>query len=288
MALDTQTFALRRSWLSTALTAIPSAPDIFAQSNLSQARKTFFAGKNQLTAIRNWLTCGGVLVPRQRQAALTELGTLQAAQDPRALHPVTWWLLHLQLCCNREAGPYSTFFTEFEVDGGWTTVEEIVERLNRASPPDGGGQSQATTQTYFAGVDGSFRPGQMLYGLGLVDRRSIVVGGVAKPALRRTSVRPAAGVVACATLLYHTEYHRSAATVTTADMLKCGVAKALGMKDKDYREALAEAHSDQELGTFLQYRRQVNLDSVQFLKQGGVALRALCLHAYRSGQVSWR
>ncbi len=288
MALDTQTFALRRSWLSTAFTAIPSAPDIFSQSNLSAARKTFFAGKNQLTAIKNWLTCGGVLVPRQRQAALTDLGALQAAQDPRALHPVTWWLLHLHLCCSREAGPYSTFFSEFEVDGSWVTVDEIVARLNRVGAADGGPQSQATTQTYFAGVDSAFRPGQMLYSLGLVDRRSIVVDGVAKPALRRTSVQPAVSVVACATLLYHTEHHQAAATVTTADMLKCGVAKALGMKDKAYREALAEVHSDQELGTFLQYRRQVNLDSVQFLKQGGPALRALCLNAYRSGQVSWR
>jgi hypothetical protein len=68
MPLDTQEFGIKRYWLSAALSHIPATPDIFVLSKqLSQARKLFLAGKNQLTAIRNWLAVAGVIETARRQ-----------------------------------------------------------------------------------------------------------------------------------------------------------------------------------------------------------------------------
>ena len=77
MPLDTQEFGIKRFWLATALDHIPAIPDIFVPSKqLSQARKLFLAGKNQLAAIRNWLVVAGIIETAKGQVKLSELGQL--------------------------------------------------------------------------------------------------------------------------------------------------------------------------------------------------------------------
>jgi|GEM_PF-5307453 len=62
MPLDTQQFGITRYWLAAALNHVPAMPDVFvASKQLSQARKLFLAGKNQLAAVRNWLAGAGVI-----------------------------------------------------------------------------------------------------------------------------------------------------------------------------------------------------------------------------------
>src|SRR4051794_14804245 len=100
MPLKTHTFGITRTWLSAALTELPKKPDIFAKANLSVARKTFLAGKNQLDAIKNWLSHAEVIETGRGSAELTELGKLMSAQDLRAERAWTWWLFHLHLSAN--------------------------------------------------------------------------------------------------------------------------------------------------------------------------------------------
>ena len=141
--------------------------------------------------------------------------------------------------------------------------------------------------TYFEGVEKAFRPGEMLFGLGLLERRNITVDGATKRALRRTAIVVPDTMIVYATLLFHRNHFSKQTTVATPELLKAGLAKSVGMRDKEFREALARIHSDRGLAEFLQYRRQVNLDSIQFLKQGNAALRTIRTAAYRSGVMTW-
>jgi hypothetical protein len=272
MTLDTQSFALKKNWLSAAFAAVADTEGVFGRDSLDAGRKAFLAGKNQLAAIRNWLACGEVIDVGRGVAALTNLGQLMSAQDPKARHAVTWWLLHLHLCANVGAFPYSTYFTQFDVDGNWITIDDVVKRLLRAEGEEGETRSEGTVETYFAGVESAFRPGEMLS---------------AKRVLRRTSVIAPDILVLYAALLFQSKFFSNQATVGTPDLLKAGLSKALGMKDKDFREALSRIHHNKDYAGFVQYRKQVNLDSVQFLKQGDAALRPIRTAAYKSGQVQW-
>ena len=124
MPLDTQQFGITRYWLAAALANVPAVPDIFVVSKqLSQARKLFLAGKNQLAAIRNWLAAAGVIETAKGQVRLSELGQLMAAQDPRAEMALTWWLFHLHLCVNPDAFPYPIFFLLYDSEGRWMSYQ---------------------------------------------------------------------------------------------------------------------------------------------------------------------
>jgi hypothetical protein len=288
MSLKNDTFPIKRYWLSAAFSVLGEMPDAFTSSRLREARKRFLAGGNQLTAIRNWLACGEVIDASGRRGVdLTDLGKLMGAQDSCAKSAVTWWLLHLHLCANNEAYPYSTFFTTFDVDGNWITVDDIVQRLLTVVADDGEARAVDTVATYFAGIENAYRPGQMLFGLGLLERRSVSIDGSLKRALRRTAIGAPDIMIVYAAILFHKKHFHRQATVATPELLKAGLSRALGMKDKDFREALSRIHHDRDFATFLQYRKQVNLDSIQFVKQGDAALKSLRTAAYRSGQVTW-
>ncbi len=69
--------------------------------------------------------------------------------------------------------------------------------------------------------------------------------------------------------------------------METGLARALGIRDADLREALARISQHAALSQVVQYRRQVNLDSVQFLKSGEGALRAIRTQAYSTPDVKW-
>ena len=137
MPLDTQEFGIKRYWLAAALNHIPAIPDIFIARQLSQARKLFLAGKNQLAAIRNWLAGAGVIETSKGQVKLSELGQLMAAQDARAETAWTWWLFHLHLCVNPDAFPYSAFFLLYDAEGRWMSLDDIIGDLHKHAEEKG-------------------------------------------------------------------------------------------------------------------------------------------------------
>lgn len=287
MPLDTQSFGMTRHWLSTALSRVPVDSDIFSAARLSDARKGFLAGKNQLAAIKNWLVSAGLVDLGRGRGELTELGQLMAAKDQRAEEAWTWWLVHLHLCANPDAAPYSTFFTGYDPAGtSWIPFTDVVEQVGQRMREGGNGVELATVKTYFAGVQQSFRAGWPLHDLRLVEQRAVDGdGGGAR--VRRCVTSPADIVVAYATLLFQHAFFPSNNTVEARVLLERGVAKAIGMRDQAYRDALSRIHQDSKLSGFLEYRRAVNLDSVQFVKMGIPALKQLRAYAYTLREVQW-
>lgn len=73
-------------------------------------------------------------------------------------------------------------------------------------------------------------------------------------------------------------------------MLGKGFARVLGLRESDVRESLSRITTHKEYGQFVQYRQQVNQDSVQFLRptDADAALRELRLNGYRSQAVRWQ
>lgn len=287
MALDTQSFPLKTNWLVSAFSIIPATGDVFTKHSLDVGRKAFLAGKNQLAAIKNWLTCGEVIDTSRGTAVLTDLGRLMSAQDPQANHPLTWWLLHLHLSASKNAFPYSTFFTTFDVDGNWVTLEEVVKRIFKIAEENGETLALGTVETYFSGIETAYRPGQMFYGLGLLERRDMIIDDASRRALRRKAILAPDAIVVYACLLFHRNHYPNQATVETKHLLKRGLSKALGMKDKDLRESLSRIHHDPIYSSIIQYRAQVNLDSIQFLKHGELVMKSIRQAAYRLGNITW-
>lgn len=283
MSLDTQTFGISQHWLSVALKEIPANPDIFRSSKLSVARKAFLAGSRQLPAIKNWLACGGIIAVSRGSAELTDLGKLMAAKDPSAKHAWTWWLFHLHLSANVDAFPYSTFFMLFDVDSrSWLKVEAVVSEIYKHLSEHDTGVTARTISTYFDGIESSFRLGQPFHELGLVERR--IVDGESGQRLRRCLVSPPDLITTYAVLLLHERFFPHEQTVETRKLLEHGLAKMLGQRSADIREALMRIHQSSGLAQFVQYSRVANLDSVSFPNH---SLQAVRTHGYSSGEVQW-
>jgi hypothetical protein len=286
MPLDTQEFGIKRYWLSAAINYIPAIPDIFVPSKqLSQARKLFLAGKNQLTAIRNWLAVAGVIETAKGQVKLSELGQLMAAQDARAETAWTWWLFHLHLCINPEAFPYSAFFLLYDAEGRWMSLDDIIAALHKHTQEKGSPLAQDTVDTYFRGVANTFQTGGFIHELGLIEERSSGDGG---KKVRRRLGRPEDTIVAYATILFQKRFYPGQPTVEAREILSCGLARVLGIRDSDVRESLGRVSTHRDLSQYVQYRQQVNQDSIQFLKPTESALKDMRIHGYRSQGVKWQ
>ena len=286
MPLDTQTFPITRHWAAAALREVPRNPEIFATKSLSLARKTFLCGSVQRTAIKNWLSRGELVAIGHGRSELTELGRLMAAQDERADRAWTWWLIHLHLCASNDSFPYSAFFLKNDAEGlAWRSADQIVkESLVSVAAENNLDLAESSVSTYFAGVDNAFRPGKPLFDLGLIERQDTDEG---KRRLRRTLVKPADVVTAYGTVLFHNSFFSDQTTVEARMLLERGIARALGIKDSQYRDALGRITQHTTLGQVIEYRHQLNLDSVQFLKSGEAALRAIRTQAYTSQEVRW-
>ena len=287
-ALDTQSFPLKKFWVAAALDITRTNPTIYsAKAELSNFRKIFLAGTNQRSAIKNWLSGSGVIKANGKNVALSHMGETIRKFDENARDALTWWLIHLHLSAN-DNFPYSAFFKTFDVDGGWLAVDDIVDTLCGEAKHQGIELADETIKTYFAGVDSSLRPGQMLYLLGLVERRKIKQDGAGKLLLRRTSIQPNLELIVYAALLLHRKYFRGEETVETKQLIKRGFSKILGMRDSSLRDQLAKICNSQTCATFVEYTRKQDIDSIYFKKQGNGAMEILRDHCYSTGVIKWK
>ena len=286
MSLDTQTFGISRYWLSSALTKLPSNPDLFSASSICTARKTFLAGKNQVAAIKNWLVSAEIVTVSSKQSVLTDLGRLMAAKDSRAESAWTWWLFHLHLCANLESFPYYAFFREYDPEiNSWLSFDEIIAKLVESQHVDGR-VSENTVETYFEGIERTFRPTWPIYGLGLVERR-LAPEESKKELIRRRRIEPNDLIVLYATLLLHNKFFANQSTVEAKQLIDKGLGRMLGIGTGNVRSSLVRIHQDTTLGQLLQYSHAANLDSIQFVKKGDDALKQVRLHTYVQGNVRW-
>ena len=288
MPLDTQKFPIKRHWLSTALKQIPATPDVFvASKQLSQARKMFLAGSVQLTAIRNWLLSAGVIESGRGQVKLSELGQLMAAQDARAEMAWTWWLFHLHLCDNPDSFPYLGFFQLFDTEGRWLSMDDIVDHLAKDAEERQLNIAKETVSTYFSGVAQTFQIGGFVNELGLLEERTIGEGRGSRK-LRRRLAKPEDLLVAYTAVLFQRRHYPGQATVEAREILGKGFARVLGLRESDVRESLSRITTHKELSQYIQYRQQVNQDSIQFLRQADATLRDLRLTGFRGQAVKWQ
>lgn len=286
MPLDTQEFGIKRYWLSAAINHIPAIPDIFVPSKqLSQARKLFLAGKNQVTAIRNWIAMAGVIDTAKGKVKLSELGQLMAAQDSRAESAWTWWLFHLHLCVNPEAFPYSAFFLLYDAEGRWMSLDDIISALHKHTEEMKNPLARDTVDTYFRGVANTFQTGGFVHELGLIEERSFSDRG---KKVRRRLGHPEDPIIAYATMLFQKQFYPGQSTVEAREILSCGLARVIGIRDSDVRESLGRVSTHRDLSQYVQYRHQVNQDSIQFLKPAESALKDMRIHGYRSQGVKWQ
>lgn len=288
MSLDTQTFGITRHWLTTAIKHIPSAPDVFIKSKqLNHARKLFLAGANQLPAIRNWLMAGGIIEKDKSKVKLTELGKLMAAQDSRAETALTWWLFHLHLCINPDAFPYSGFFLLYDSEGRWLSESDIVDCLAKHADEKQLNISKETVDTYFSGVAQTFLIGGFVHEMGLIEQRTLGDGKNSRRVRRRLG-RPDDTLVAYAAVLFQKQYYPGQATVEAREILGKGLSRVLGIRDSDVRDSLSRITTNKELSQHVQYRQQVNQDSIQFLRLAEAALQEIRTSGYRSQAVKWQ
>lgn len=288
MSLDTQTFGVSRHWLTTAIKNIPGAPEVFRKSKqLNHGRKLFLAGANQLPAIQNWLLAGGIIERDGNKVKLTELGQLMAAQDSRAESALTWWLFHLHLCINPDAFPYSAFFLLYDSEGRWLSEADIVDCLAKHADEKQLNISKKTVDTYFSGVAQTFLNGGFVHELGLIEQR-VLGDGRASRRVRRRLGRPDDTLVAYAAVLFQKQFYPGQATVEAREILGKGLSRVLGIRDSDVRDSLSRITTNKELSQHVQYRQQVNLDSIQFLRPAEAALREIRTSGYRSQAVKWQ
>ncbi len=288
MPLDTQQFGISRYWLSTAIKNIPSTPDVFVPSKqLSQARKLFLAGKNQLSAIRNWLVTAGVVEAGRGQVKLTELGQLMASQDPKAETALTWWLFHLHLCTNPDAFPYSIFFLQYDSEGRWMSFDDVIDALAKHADDKQLNITKDTVSTYFGGVIQTFQAGGFVHEMGLIEQRTVGDGRGSRKVRRRLG-KPDDLLVAYAAVLLQKQFYSGQATVEARELLGKGLARILGLRDSDVREALSRITTHKELSLYVQYRQQVNQDSIQFMRTAEATLKEIRTSGYRSQVVKWQ
>src|SRR5262249_34499124 len=135
----------------------------------------------------------------------------------------------------------------------WVSFDDVVSVLVADRKETGNELKENTVEKYFEGVERTFRPGQPVHSLGLVERR-MVPGEDGRERFRRCLAAPADIVVAYATLLFHDAHFRNQDTVEMRGLLEKGLGRSLGLRDAHLRDAMARVHQHPDLGTFIQYR----------------------------------
>jgi hypothetical protein len=210
-----------------------------------------------------------------------------AAQDARAEMAWSWWLFHLHLCINPDSFPYSGFFLLYDSEGRWMPFDEIVGSLFKQAEEHQLGLSPETVDSYFSGVARTFQADGFVHEIGLIEERTLGDGAGSRR-IRRRLCRPDDIVVAYAAVLFQKQFYPGQATIEAREILGKGLSKVIGVRDSDIRDAWSRITTHKELSHYVQYRQQVNQDSLQFLRPADAALREIRTASYRSQAVKWQ
>jgi hypothetical protein len=217
---------------------------------------------------------------------LTDLGKIIAAKDGVARSAWTWWLIHLHLSANVESFPYRTFFNSYDAGGKtWLTVDDIVKALHDNINDDGNSCSIKSVESWFGGIEITFRQNQPFQSLGLVERR--LVKGERTLRIRRVQTKPKDVVVVYAAMLFQKLFFKGQETVETRKLIDAGLANSIGLTPIELRNYFTRIHQSKGLGEFIQYRKAANLDSVQFSKREPDSLSKIRSYGYMAGDVRW-
>lgn len=133
-----ETFCIREGWLAKGLRAVQEDPLVFKKNYGADA---LGVGSNMAKAIRYWLKAFGLTEEKPKNGVtLSGLGNLVSKKDPYFEQLIVLWLLHINLCFNKEfCTSWYLFFKKFQLD---EFVKEDVENQLEKELMEYTGQSE--------------------------------------------------------------------------------------------------------------------------------------------------
>ena len=166
MPIDTQTFALSRWWANAGLISVKKNPSIFSNAQLRSARVELIAGKNQLTAIKNWLLAAQLIKKEANVHQVSRFGKSFLDNDPKFMSSRSWWAFHLMCCMGEDPYPYDALFKSLDADiRSFIGISELKKKILDLGP----GISSSSLDTYLDGVLNMFRRDGSVEGLGIIE-----------------------------------------------------------------------------------------------------------------------
>ena len=108
-----ETFHIREGWLHKGLQLVQKDPENFENRYVHDF---LGVGSNMAKSIKHWLVTLGLVVRenKEERPSLTTLGRAIIKKDPHLLHPLTWWVLHVNLVFNSNgATSWHWFYNSF-------------------------------------------------------------------------------------------------------------------------------------------------------------------------------
>jgi hypothetical protein len=128
-----ESFPLRFSWLAKAVRGIENDPDLFSKPD---AIVRLGVGKNMVRSMRHWAVRCGVITDDGTKGHYkpTDLGSTvfgTEGVDPYLEDPATVWLIHWQLCSDRDTSPTTWYWVFNELRDSSFSMPEVVTDLLR-------------------------------------------------------------------------------------------------------------------------------------------------------------
>lgn len=262
MPIDTQTFAISKWWAYAGLTAVQEAPASFSAAQIRSARIKLIAGKNQLTAIKNWLLAAQLIKKEGNSHHLTRAGKCLLDNDPRFQKSSSWWAFHLMCCLGDDPYPYDALFksldTEIRVFIGMSELKQKIKEL-------GPELANSTLDTYLDGILKMFHRDGPLEGLGLVELTkngrgsNQNMGDSYSWRLGRATVPDWALLLGIA--LTRQRHYVTRTSVDFSELIAIGLHHFLALSQDELRQRLKEL-SRKDCG--IAFATAANLDSISF------------------------
>jgi len=261
MPIDTQTFGLTRWWSQTCLELIQKNKNIFSNSNLRVARREFIAGKNQISAIKNWLNAAKIIKKNGTSYELSRYGQLIVKNDRNLKKSSTWWAFHLLICFGDDPFPYDAFFRSLDPNiKQFTSLGNIKTFLSNNSD----GMSLASIDTYFSGVLKMFAEDGTLQGLGIIESRKTFQSGQAESFYKLSSPEVSDSSILFALALAREKYFKGRPTIDFGELINIGLNNFLSLSQDDLKKRINLISHTTEWRDEISFNDVANINSVSF------------------------
>lgn len=105
-----ESFSIREGWLVKGIKTVKEYGNVFGISN---ATDILGIGTNMVKSLKYWMTATKLIVEKNREMALSELGKIIDEYDPYLEDVFSWWLVHINMITNEEDSYiYNLFFNK--------------------------------------------------------------------------------------------------------------------------------------------------------------------------------
>ena len=263
MPIDTQTFALTRCWAASGLRSVKENPLVFSSSNLRKARRDLLAGKNQLTAIKNWLIAAQLIEKDGHDFKVTRYGLNLLREDKDLKKSTSWWAFHLLVCFGEDPFPYNAFFLALDPDvRHFVSVSSIMKSI-----VDGAKDlSEESIKTYISGAYKMFTDDGPLQGLGLVEfaRERKSLSAAAESFWRCSADTVPDTAILFAIALARKKFFVTRPSIDFGELLHVGVSHYLTISQDSLRRRLRDMSASDKWGADIRFDDVANISSLSF------------------------